>query len=101
MKRTRRYKTKVTPLGRPRVPIPKAANFDLLDHVVAFELVEEEGDVWIYVTVDGNRIAYRGKPNTPQAKTWVSVDPDFRVIDRGRNLDQIEIQFVPANPSVQ
>jgi hypothetical protein len=25
----------------------------------------------IYLLLDGERIAYRGKPNTPQAGTWV------------------------------
>ena len=33
----------------------------------------------IYVVYDGVRIAKRGKPGTPQAKTWIPLEPGFAV----------------------
>jgi hypothetical protein len=36
----------------------------------------------IYVTVDGVKIAMRGSPGTPQANTWVSLEPGWSVIDQ-------------------
>ena len=38
----------------------------------------------LYVTADGVRIAERGKADTPQAKTWVVIDPKWEVYDEGR-----------------
>lgn len=35
----------------------------------------------VFVTFDGVRIAKRGQPGTPQAKTWVSLEPGWRVLD--------------------
>jgi hypothetical protein len=35
----------------------------------------------IFVSVDGVNIAKRGSPNTPQAKTWVSLEPGWSVVD--------------------
>ena len=35
----------------------------------------------LYLELDGVRIAKRGHPNTPQAKTWVSLEPGFTVVD--------------------
>jgi hypothetical protein len=41
-----------------------------------------EGDEHgLYVAVDGVRIARRGEPGTPQAKTWVSMEPGYEVFD--------------------
>jgi hypothetical protein len=45
----------------------------------------EGGD--IFIIVDGLKIARRGYPNTPQARTWVSLEPGWEV----RGLEQIEI----------
>jgi hypothetical protein len=42
----------------------------------------------IYVVIDGVKIAKRGDPRTPQAKTWVSLEPGWRVFD---NADLTEI----------
>jgi hypothetical protein len=40
----------------------------------------EEGDTFaIYVVVNGKRIAKRGHPDTPQAGTWVSLEPGWQV----------------------
>jgi hypothetical protein len=33
----------------------------------------------IFVVVDGQRIAKRGRPGTPQAGTWISLEPGWRV----------------------
>jgi hypothetical protein len=35
----------------------------------------------LFVVFDGKRIAKRGHPGTPQAKTWVSLEPGFEVYD--------------------
>ena len=35
----------------------------------------------IFVVADGIRIAKRGGPGTPQAKTWVSLEPGWKVFD--------------------
>ena len=36
-----------------------------------------------FVVYDGVRIAKRGQPNTPEAGTWVSLEPGFRVSYKG------------------
>jgi hypothetical protein len=46
----------------------------------------------IFVSVDGVNIAKRGRPNTPQAKTWVSLEPGWSVIDIG-GLREIEVRY--------
>jgi hypothetical protein len=33
----------------------------------------------IFIVYDGKRIAKRGHPGTPQAGTWVSIEPGYRV----------------------
>ena len=33
----------------------------------------------MFVVFDGKRIAKRGRPGTPQAGTWVSLEPGYRV----------------------
>ena len=35
----------------------------------------------IYVVFHGVRIAKRGAPGTPQARTWLSLEPGYRVFD--------------------
>jgi hypothetical protein len=34
----------------------------------------------IFVVFDGVRIAKRGRPGTPQARTWISLEPGFTVL---------------------
>ncbi|MGB6540585.1 MAG: hypothetical protein WBF03_06875 [Xanthobacteraceae bacterium] len=41
----------------------------------------ETGFDEMYVVLDGVRIAKRGRPDTPQAQTWVSLEPGFVVLD--------------------
>jgi hypothetical protein len=36
----------------------------------------------VFVVYNGVRIAKRGQPNGPQADTWVSLEPGFRVFDK-------------------
>jgi hypothetical protein len=45
------------------------------------KVVVQATDTEFFVIVDGLKIAQRGKPGTPQAKTWVSLEPDWRVWD--------------------
>lgn len=35
----------------------------------------------LFVVFNGVRIARRGYPGTPQARTWVSLEPGYRVFD--------------------
>ena len=35
----------------------------------------------IFVVYDGVRIAKRGYPDTPQARTWVPLEPGWSVLD--------------------
>ncbi len=44
----------------------------------------------IFIIFNGVRIAKRGYPDTPQARTWVPLEPGWRVLD-GPNLDTIAI----------
>jgi hypothetical protein len=50
-------------------------------------VMQGEGDD-IFIIVDGVKIARRGYPNTPQARTWVSLEPGWEV--RGSH-EEIEI----------
>ena len=45
----------------------------------------------LFVIVEGIRIAKRGAPGTPQAETWVSLEPGWRVLD-GKGLKTIVIE---------
>jgi hypothetical protein len=40
--------------------------------------IESDGSD-IFVVIDGVRIAKRGHPGTPQARTWVSLEPGWHV----------------------
>jgi len=35
----------------------------------------------LFILMDGIKIAKRGHPGTPQARTWVSLEPGWRVFD--------------------
>lgn len=43
----------------------------------------------IFVIFDGVRIAKRGRPESPQAGTWVSLEPGWEV----RGIKQLEITY--------
>ncbi len=53
------------------------------------EIVSDGHDV--FIVVDGVKIAKRGKPRTPQAKTWISLEPGWTVRDIHPN--EIEVRF--------
>jgi hypothetical protein len=44
--------------------------------------IESDG-IDVFVVYNGVRIAKRGQPNSPQVGTWVSLEPCFRVFDKG------------------
>jgi hypothetical protein len=44
-------------------------------------------DIVYFIVFDGVKIVKRGYPNTPQARTWVSLEPGWEV----RGLERIEI----------
>ncbi len=37
----------------------------------------------LFILLDGRKIAKRGRPGTPQAMTWVSLEPGYAVYDDG------------------
>ena len=43
--------------------------------------IESDG-IDVFVVYNGTRIAKRADPNTPQAGTWVSLEPGYRVFDK-------------------
>ena len=47
--------------------------------------IETDG-IDAFVVYNGVRVAKRGQPNTPQAGTWVSLKPGYRVFDKGYPL---------------
>jgi hypothetical protein len=57
----------------------------------SFELQADGTD--LYAVFQGVRIAKRGAKGTPQARTWISLEPGFRVRDAVANFIQ------RANPS--
>jgi hypothetical protein len=55
--------------------------------------VHVEGDgTDIFVVCDGVKIAKRGRPGTQQAKTWISLEPGFEVMD-GQDLGTIVVTY--------
>lgn len=46
----------------------------------------------IYVVLDGVCIAKRGQPDTPQARTWVSLEPGYRVYD-SPDKEEIVVEY--------
>jgi hypothetical protein len=43
-----------------------------------------------YIALDGVRIAKRGEPGTRHAKTWIPLEPGYRVFDHDENSVRIE-----------
>jgi hypothetical protein len=66
--------------------------FGPAEHTCEFEFVPSAKKARaIYIRFDGERIAYRGAPDSPQAKTWVTMVPGYEVIDA--TPDVLEIRF--------
>ena len=61
----------------------------------SIEIVIEGDGTDLFVLVDGVRIAKRGHPGTPQAKTWVSLEPGW-VVRNSRNGKHIEVEYAGA-----
>jgi hypothetical protein len=40
----------------------------------------------LFVVFNGVRIARRGYPGSPQARTWVSLEPGYRVLDSNEGV---------------
>ena len=59
-------------------------------HTCAFEITRgsDGKGMEFYVVFDGQRVAYRGQPDTPEAGTWVSIRPGYQVedIDNGDGI---------------
>jgi hypothetical protein len=49
-----------------------------------------------FVEVDGVRIAQRGFPDSPQAGTWISIEPGWEVVG-SEDPDTIAIRYNRAN----
>ena len=60
------------------------------------KLVYDGADM--FVIVDGVKVAKRGHPETPHAKTWVSIEPGYTVRDCE---DGIEVEFNGKTARVQ
>lgn len=46
-----------------------------------------------FLSVDGTRIAKRGRPDTPQAMTWVSLEAGWAAYDGQQGLEAIIIEY--------
>jgi hypothetical protein len=59
--------------------------------------LDDNGNPELVVRVDGMVIAKRGLPDTPQAKTWIPLEPGFRVIDGKKKRDgqELRIEYDP------
>jgi hypothetical protein len=57
-------------------------------HTCEFEATDDD----IFVLLDGVRIAKRGYPNTPEARTWVSLERGYTVRDNA-DLTQLIIEL--------
>jgi hypothetical protein len=44
------------------------------------EMMSDGND--LYIVADGVKIAKRGRAGTPQARTWISLEPGWRVLDQ-------------------
>jgi len=52
----------------------------------------------IFVFVDGVKVAKRGQPGTPQAGTWVSLEPGYAVFG---NADHSHVSITKDGVTVQ
>jgi hypothetical protein len=59
---------------------------------VEIEIPDDGRDM--FVVVDGVKIAMRGRPGTPQSKTWISLEPRWSVLDcREGGARAIEVSY--------
>jgi hypothetical protein len=52
-------------------------------------VADEQG---IFIVIDGKAVAKRGDANSPQATTWVSIEPGWCVLD-GLDGESIVVEF--------
>jgi len=64
-----------------------------MSHTILFMMISDATD--IYIVADGVRIAKRGHPGSAQARTWISLEPGWRVLD-GKN-GAIVTEYTPVN----
>ena len=55
----------------------------------SLSMVSDDSD--IFILIDGVKIARRGYPCTPQAGTWVTLEPGWEVFDVPP--DQLEVTY--------
>jgi hypothetical protein len=55
----------------------------------------ERTETDFYLLLDGVRIAKRGRPGTPQAKTWIPLKPGYEFHDTP-DLSEIWIRIPPS-----
>jgi hypothetical protein len=53
----------------------------------------------VILSLDGVKIAKRGHAGTPYAKTWISLEPGFTVVDTP-DLTAIDIMYNPTGRGV-
>jgi hypothetical protein len=71
---------------------PITDEHDETGHTCGFEQVwRGRKPVALYVVFDGRRIAHRGAPGSPYARTWVSMEAGYEVVDL--NPNEIEVRF--------
>jgi hypothetical protein len=72
------------PVGHRRSSTLKSATEGAMQKFGEIQVIpadqSETGQDEIYVIFDGKRIAKRGHPETPQARTWVSLEPGYVVL---------------------
>lgn len=56
-------------------------------HMTVVMKVETDPDA-LFIVVDGLKISKRGEPGSPHAKTWVSLEPGWKVFDGPDNGDE-------------
>ncbi len=85
-----------------RQPLGRAAAGDLETKQEYGMMVEKLSNVTmvndgddIFIEVNGAKIAKRGKPGTPQAGTWISLEPGWTVSDSGTHSLEIAHDGVP------
>ena len=60
------------------------------DKHIVIGWVKDGGDM--FIVANGNKIAQRGKLGTPQARTWVSLEPGWSVFDSD-NLETLIVAY--------
>jgi hypothetical protein len=71
--------------------IVRKARHEIAHDTCEMQCVNENGEPELYIIFNGVRIAKRGHPDTPQARTWISLDPEWSVRDGKRRRKGGEI----------